>query len=99
MKVTVIGSRKLDFIDQNGNHIVGTQAFVSYPSPDFEGVQVDKIFLQSKMTPAGGVRVGAAKYYIPPAFELFARCRVDTFVVLPAVGSPHFFAALLSEYI
>lgn len=59
MKVTVIGSRKLDFIDQNGNHIVGTQAFVSYPSPDFEGVQVDKIFLQSKMTPAGGVRVGA----------------------------------------
>lgn len=58
MKVTVIGSRELDFTANNGNHIDGIQVFVSYPSPDFEGVQVDKIFLHPQMVPVGGVRIG-----------------------------------------
>lgn len=60
MKVQLIGKRVLNFTDANGNHIDGTQVFISYPSMDYEGVQVDKVFLPSNIIPAAQLAVGGA---------------------------------------
>uniref|UniRef100_A0AAU8AUG6 Uncharacterized protein n=1 Tax=Dulem virus 75 TaxID=3145786 RepID=A0AAU8AUG6_9VIRU len=60
MKVQVIGKRVLDFTDDKGNHINGTQVFLSYPSMDFEGVQVDKVFLAHNVINPGSLMVGGS---------------------------------------
>ncbi len=45
MKVVVFGTKKLDFLSNDGNQVKGLQVYVGFESNGVNGMQTDKIFL------------------------------------------------------
>lgn len=47
MKVTVLGTRKVDFLDsRTGENILGTSIYVAYPDEGVKGLMADKVFIK-----------------------------------------------------
>lgn len=51
MKVRVIGTRSVDFTDnETGSRICGTSIYVTYPDKGVEGERYNKVFVPSEKT-------------------------------------------------
>lgn len=48
MNVKVLGTRKLDFKDNTGKQVKGTQIFVCYPYNGVDGYFIDKVFVAAE---------------------------------------------------
>lgn len=45
MKVAVFGTKKLDFLSNDGNQVKGRQVFIGFEANGVDGMMTDKIFL------------------------------------------------------
>lgn len=49
MKAKVVGTRRLNFVNRDGEPIVGLQVFVTYPCDDVYGEKSDKVFISDDL--------------------------------------------------